>query len=80
MIVESPSLVRYNNMREMHFSRNPQIIEFLHMYEYVKEFGEGADRMLSIPGDFRTAGIRSFGTGVHLNRNIQNALGHVCQP
>lgn len=45
MIVESPGLVRSNNMREMHFSRNPQIIEFLHVYEYVKEFGEGVDRM-----------------------------------
>ena len=32
-------------MREMHFSRNPKIIEFLHVYEYVKEFGEGVDRM-----------------------------------
>ena len=40
-----PGLVRPNNMREMHFSRNPKIIEFLHVYEYVKEFGEGVDRM-----------------------------------
>ena len=49
MTVESPGqlpgLVRPNNMREMHFSRNPKIIEFLHFYEYVKEFGEGVDRM-----------------------------------
>ena len=49
MTVESPGqlpgLVRPNNMREMHFSRNPKIIEFLHVYEYVKEFGEGVDRM-----------------------------------
>lgn len=34
-----PGLVRTSNMREMHFSRNPKIIEFLHVYEYVKEFG-----------------------------------------
>ena len=37
MTVESPGqlpgLVRPNNMREMHFSRNPKIIEFLHVYE-----------------------------------------------
>lgn len=49
MIVESPGklpgLVRTSNIREMHFSRNPKIIEFLHVYEYVKEFGEGVDRM-----------------------------------
>lgn len=49
MTVESPGqlpgLVRPNNMREMHFSRNPKIIEFLHVYKYVKEFGEGVDRM-----------------------------------
>ena len=49
MTVESPGqlpgLVRPANMREMHFSRNPKIIEFLHVYEYVKEFGEGVDRM-----------------------------------
>ena len=49
MTVESPGqlpgLVRSNNMREMHFSRNPKIVEFLHVYEYVKEFGEGVDRM-----------------------------------
>lgn len=32
-------------MREMHFSHNPKIIEYLHVYEYVKEFGEGVDRM-----------------------------------
>ena len=49
MTVESPGqlpgLVRPNNMREMHFSRNPKIIEFLYVYEYVKEFGKGVDRM-----------------------------------
>lgn len=40
-----PSLVRTNNIREIHFYRNPKIFEFLHEYEYVKEFGEGVDRM-----------------------------------
>ena len=40
-----PGLVRTSNIREIHFSRNPKIIEFLHTYEYVKEFGEGVDRM-----------------------------------
>lgn len=34
-------------MREIHFSRNPKIAELLHEYEYVyvREFGEGVDRM-----------------------------------
>lgn len=40
-----PGIVRLNNMRETHFSRNPKIAEFLHEYKYVREFGEGIDRM-----------------------------------
>ncbi len=40
-----PGIVRLNNMREIHFSRNPKIAELLHEYEYVREFGEGIDRM-----------------------------------
>ncbi len=40
-----PGIVRLNNLRTVHFSRNPKIAEFLHQYEYVKEFGEGVDRM-----------------------------------
>ncbi len=40
-----PGLVRTSNIREIHFSRNPKIAEFLHTYSYVKEFGEGVDRM-----------------------------------
>lgn len=49
MIVESPGtlpgIVRLNNMRQVHFSRNPKIAELLHEYEYVREFGEGVDRI-----------------------------------
>ncbi len=40
-----PGVVRLNNMREIHFSRNPKIAQLLHEYEYVREFGEGVDRM-----------------------------------
>lgn len=51
ILVESPGdlpgIVRLNNMREIHFSRNPKIAAFLHDYEYVQEFGEGIDRMYS---------------------------------
>jgi len=32
-------------MRNVHFSRNPKIAAFLKDYGYVKEFGEGVDRM-----------------------------------
>ena len=34
-----------SNMREIHFSRNPKMAQLLHEYEYVREFGEGVDRM-----------------------------------
>lgn len=49
IVVESPGnlpgIVRLNNMRQVHFSRNPKIAAFLHEYDYVREFGEGVDRM-----------------------------------
>ena len=32
-------------MRTTHFSRNPKIAQMLHEYEYVREFGEGIDRI-----------------------------------
>lgn len=40
-----PGLVRVNNIREFHFSRNPKIVELLGEYDLVKEFGEGVDRV-----------------------------------
>lgn len=43
-----PSVVRLNNMRHVHFSRNPKIAQFLHDYEYVQEFGEGVDRLYEV--------------------------------
>ena len=48
-VVESPGIlpgmVRIDNIRQMHFSRNPKIAEFMQQYKLVKEFGEGVDRM-----------------------------------
>ncbi len=48
-VVESPGIlpgmVRVDNIRHIHFSRNPKIAEFMRQYELVKEFGEGVDRM-----------------------------------
>ena len=47
--VESPGLlpgiVRVNNIREFHFSRNPKIVELLTEYDLVKEYGESVDRI-----------------------------------
>ena len=40
-----PGLVRVDNIREFHFSRNPKIVELLNEYDLVKEFGEGVDRV-----------------------------------
>ena len=49
IVVESPGklpgLVKTNNIRHTHFSRNPKIAEFLKAYRFVKEYGEGVDRM-----------------------------------
>lgn len=40
-----PGMVRIGNLRTTHFSRNPKIAQVLHEYEYVREFGEGIDRI-----------------------------------
>ena len=49
IVVESPGnlpgLVRPENIRHTHFSRNQRIAQYLKAYTYVKEFGEGVDRM-----------------------------------
>ena len=38
-------MVKPSNIRYTHFSRNPKIAQFLKVYNYVKEFGEGVDRI-----------------------------------
>ena len=40
-----PGLVKPTNIRSTHFSRNPKIAAFLKAYHYVKEYGEGIDRI-----------------------------------
>lgn len=47
-------LVRVNNIREFHFSRNPKLVELLGEYDLVKEFGEGVDRIYR---DMEKAGL-----------------------
>ena len=47
--IDSPGtfagMVKKENIRYTHFSRNPKIAAFLKDYGYVKEYGEGVDRM-----------------------------------
>lgn len=49
LVFESPGTlpgnVKPENIRHTHFSRNPHIAQFLKAYKFVKEFGEGVDRM-----------------------------------
>lgn len=40
-----PGQVKPTNIRHTHFSRNPKIATFLKAYHFVKEFGEGFDRI-----------------------------------
>ena len=40
-----PGMVKPSNIRHTHFSRNPKIAQFLKAYDFVKEFGEGVDRV-----------------------------------
>ncbi len=60
MVVESPGrlpgLVRAENIRYTHFSRNPKIAEFLKIYSFVKEYGEGVDRMCK---ELEAAGLQA---------------------
>jgi len=40
-----PELVRPDNIHHTHFSRNQKNTQYLKAYKYVKEFGEGIDRI-----------------------------------
>ncbi|MBP5440126.1 MAG: putative DNA binding domain-containing protein [Fibrobacter sp.] len=49
LVVESPgnlpSQIKIEKIRNAHFARNSHIAEYLKDYKYVKDFGEGVDRM-----------------------------------
>lgn len=69
-----PGVVRLNNLRTVHFSRNPKIARFLQEYEYVKEFGEGVDRMFN---EMATAGLPDpeyRANAFMLNATIRNGV------
>lgn len=61
IVVESPGklpgLVKTDNIRHTHFSRNPKIAEFLKAYSFVKEYGEGVDRMYK---ELEAAGLQGL--------------------
>ncbi len=80
IVVESPGnlsgIVRLNNMRQVHFSRNPKIAAFLHEYDYVQEFGEGVDRMYK---EMERAGLPApeyRDVAFMLNATIRNGANH----
>lgn len=56
----------------VHFSRNPKIAEFLHQYEYVKEFGEGIDRMFKEMEDAGLPAPKYSDNAFMLNVTIRN--------
>ena len=45
MFFENANDMKSENIRHTHFSRNPKIAAFLKAYHYVKEYGEGVDRI-----------------------------------
>ena len=78
IVVESPGrlpgLVKAGNIRHTHFSRNPKIAEFLRDYNFVKEYGEGVDRMCRA---LEAAGLQSPESRVNacmLQATIRNRL------
>ena len=62
IVVESlgrlPGLVRADNIRFTHFSRIPKIAELLKNYKFVKEFGEGVNRMCN---ELEQVGLKDLG-------------------
>ncbi len=67
-----PGLVRAENIRHTHFSRNPKIAQFLKAYNYVKEFGEGIDRICN-ELESRGAVIPSFHTDAFILKSTLKA-------
>lgn len=49
-----PSIVREHNIKNIHFSRNPKIARILGDFGYVKEIGEGVDRIFQ---EMKNAGL-----------------------
>ncbi len=69
-----PGIVRLNNLRKVHFSRNPKIAEILHQYEYVKEFGEGVDRLFDEMKNAELPDPEYTDNSFMLNATIRNGV------
>ena len=67
-----PGIVRLSNIRTVHFSRNPKIARFLQEYDYVKEFGEGVDRMFKEMSDAGLPAPEYRDNAFMLNVTIRN--------
>jgi ATP-dependent DNA helicase RecG len=80
-----PGLVRLHNMREMHFSRNPLIARIMTEMKYMRDFGEGVDRMIR---EMKTMGLEppvfeeyAFMFRVTLRNNLEKRqLRQVAKP
>ena len=81
-----PGQVKPNNIRHTHFSRNPKIASFLKAYHFVKEFGEGFDRICreqeangaNVPS-FRTDDFILKITVPKVAENVQKQTGNVTE-
>ncbi len=79
-----PGQVKPNNIRHTHFSRNPKIAAFLKAYHFVKEFGEGFDRIYR-EQEANGANVPSFRTDEFILKitvpkvaeNVQKQTGNV---
>ncbi len=81
-----PGQVKPTNIRHTHFSRNPKIASFLKAYHFVKEFGEGFDRICreqeangaNVPS-FRTDDFILKITVPKVAENVQKQTGNVTE-
>ena len=81
-----PGQVKPTNIRHTHFSRNPKIAAFLKAYHFVKEFGEGFDRICreqeangaTVPS-FRTDEFILKITVPKVAENVQKQTGNVTE-
>ncbi len=81
-----PGQVKPNNIRHTHFSRNPKIAAFLKAYHFVKEFGEGFDRICR-EQEANGANVPSFRTDEFILKitvpkvaeNVQKRTGNVTE-
>lgn len=67
-----PGTVKPSNIRYTHFSRNPKIAQFLKAYDFVKEFGEGVDRMCRE--------LEANGTTSHLSFHLDDFILKITVP